>query len=69
MPRTKGHVPMFYWDNRKGLIKEVISQQRSQALRGSMWVSGDGTIPKRPWVERVIGGFRNSKEASVAGTE
>lgn len=42
--RDKGHVPVFYWVDRKGLIKEVTSQRRSKAVRDSMWISGGGTV-------------------------
>lgn len=69
-------MPILYWDTRKGLIKEVISQQRSKAARGSMWISGGGTVLKRdnsqrkdPERRECLEGSRNSKEASVAGTE
>lgn len=70
-----GHVPILYLEGREGLINKMTSQQRPKAVGASLWISGRGTVLKRDnsqgkdheW--RVLGGFRNSKEASVAGAE
>lgn len=69
-----GHALILYREGREGLIKEVKSQQRSKAMGASLWISERGTVLKKDnsqgkdckW--RGLGGFRNSKEASVAGT-
>lgn len=49
--QDKGHVPILYWDNSKGLIKEVISAEVK--VRDRMWISGKETVLKRdnsqPW--------------------